>query len=81
MEVLERGDDAPPRFGLTVTKKTGHAVIRNRIRRRLREAIRTHAADDMSVGNDYVIVGRADILEASFDRLKAELSRRMRKAG
>lgn len=81
MEVLERGDDAPPRFGLTVTKKTGHAVIRNRIRRRLREAIRTHAADDMSSGNDYVIVGRADILEASFDRLKAELSRRMRKAG
>ncbi len=81
MEVLERGDDAPPRFGLTVTKKTGHAVIRNRIRRRLREAIRTHAADDMSGGNDYVIVGRADILEASFDRLKAELSRRMRKAG
>ncbi|MBO6541063.1 MAG: ribonuclease P protein component [Rhizobiaceae bacterium] len=81
LEILKRGDDEPPRFGLTVTKKTGKAVTRNRIRRRLREAIRTHAADDMASGNDYVIVGRTDILEAPFDRLKSELSRRMRKAG
>jgi ribonuclease P protein component len=35
----------------------------------------------MASGNDYVIVGRTDILEAPFDRLKSELSRRMRKAG
>lgn len=81
LEVLDRKDDAPPRFGLTVTKKTGNAVTRNRMRRRLREAIRVHAADDMAAGNDYVIVGRGDILTVPFDQLGNELSRRMRKAG
>jgi ribonuclease P protein component len=81
MEVLDRKDGQPPRFGLTVTKRTGKAVTRNRIRRRLREAIRVHAADDMTVGNDYVIVGRSDVLDVPFDQLKTELSRRLRKAG
>ena len=78
LEVLDRGDGAAPRVGFTVTKKTGNAVIRNRIRRRLREAVRVHAAGDMAAGHDYVLVGRRDILDAPFDTLKAELSRRMR---
>ena len=34
-----------PRFGFTVTKKLGGAVVRNRIRRRLREAVRLHLAE------------------------------------
>ena len=78
LEVLDRGDDASPRLGLTVTKKTGGAVERNRIRRRLREAVRTHAAGDMRAGNDYVIVGRREVLAVPFGQLKAELSRRFR---
>ncbi|QPC89588.1 ribonuclease P protein component [Mesorhizobium sp. INR15] len=78
VEVLNRGDDEAPRVGYTVTKKVGNAVVRNRIRRRLREAVRTHAADDMARGNDYVIVGREDALAAPFGQLKAELSRRIR---
>ena len=78
LEVLERGDDLPARYGLTVTKKTGGAVTRNRIRRRLREAMRVHAADDMAPGSDYVIVGRREALDAPFAELKAELSRRIR---
>lgn len=81
LEVLDRKDGGAPRFGLTVTKKTGKAVTRNRIRRRLREAIRVQAADDMAAGNDYVIVGRGDVLGVPFDQLRNELSRRMRKAG
>jgi ribonuclease P protein component len=78
LEVLQRGDELPPRFGVTVTKKAGNAVTRNRIRRRLKEAVRVHAADDMTAGSDYVIVGRRDVLDAPFDELKTELSRRMR---
>ncbi|WP_028033999.1 ribonuclease P protein component [Chelativorans sp. J32] len=78
LELLKRGDDDPPRFGITVTKKAGNAVERNRIRRRLREAVRVHAADDMAPGTDYVIVGRRDILDAPFGALKDELSRRIR---
>ena len=78
LEVLERGDTGLPRFGITVTKKIGNSVERNRIRRRVREAIRTYAAGDMLTGRDYVIVGRREILSAPFDVLKGELSRRMR---
>lgn len=77
LEVLNRGDSGTARAGITVTKKTGDAVTRNRIRRRLKEALRTHAADDMVPGHDYVIVGRPEILNVSFDMLKQELSRRM----
>lgn len=77
LEVLDRGDAAEPRVGFTVTRKAGNAVTRNRIRRRLKEAVRTHAAGDMADGNDYVIVGRRDILDVPFGALKAELSRRI----
>lgn len=78
VEVLNRGGGKAPRVGFTVTKKVGNAVVRNRVRRRLKEAVRTHAARDMATGNDYVIVGRDDVLSIPFDQLKAELSRRIR---
>jgi ribonuclease P protein component len=77
LEVLDRGDGGPPRAGFTATKKTGNAVVRNRIRRRLKEALRVHAAGDMAAGSDYVIVGRREVLGAPFGILKAELSRRI----
>jgi ribonuclease P protein component len=79
LEVLSRGDAGEPRFGLTVTKKAGNAVKRNRIRRRLREAVRVSAAADMAPGHDYVIVGRQDLLAVRFDEIKAELSARLRR--
>ena len=78
--MLDRGDGKAPRVGYTVTKKVGNAVVRNRVRRRLKEAVRVHAAHDMATGNDYVIVGRDDVLSIPFDQLKAELSRRIRGA-
>ena len=79
LETRMRGDDEPPRVGFTVTKKVGNAVKRNRIRRRLREAVRLSAADDMAAGADYVIVGRAELLDAPFEEIKAELRRRIRR--
>ena len=79
MEVLDRGDGGAARVGFTVTKKVGNAVVRNRIRRRLKEAVRVHAAGDMQPGNDYVIVGREEVLTAPFAAIKTELSRRMRR--
>jgi ribonuclease P protein component len=78
LEVLARGDERAPRFGLTVTKKNGNAVIRNRIRRRLRDAVRRSAADDMATGSDYVIVARREALGAPFAELAAELQRRIK---
>ena len=81
IEALDRRDGAEPRFGLTVTRKVGNAVERNRIRRRLREAIRTCCGADMVPGFDYVIVARRDLLSLPFDTLTGELSRRVAKAG
>jgi ribonuclease P protein component len=77
VEVLDRGDGGVPRVGFTVTKKVGNAVVRNRVRRRLKEAVRTGAAVGMAAGHDYVIVGRDDVLSAPFAQLQAELSRRI----
>lgn len=75
--MLNRNDGEAPRVGYTVTKKVGNAVVRNRVRRRLKEAVRTYAAADMERSHDYVIVGREDVLVAPFDQLKVELSRRI----
>lgn len=78
VEALDRGDGGLPRVGYTVTRKVGNAVVRNRIRRRLKEAVRVHAAADMAPGNDYVIVGRLEALSAPFGQISTELSRRIR---
>ena len=69
--------DAPPRLGLTVTKKIGNAVLRNRIRRRLREAVRTDIARDMRPGHDYVVVAKPEAATAPFDALARELRSRI----
>ncbi|WP_245410246.1 ribonuclease P protein component [Falsochrobactrum shanghaiense] len=66
-----------PRVGFTVTKKNGNAVIRNRIRRRLKEAVRCHAGRDMASSTDYVIVAREQALTAPFTQLAEEISRRI----
>lgn len=61
------------RFGFTVTKRLGNAATRNRIRRRLREAVRIAAPAHAASGTDYVVVGRAAALRLPFDRLVADL--------
>lgn len=70
VEVLDRNDpEAPARVGFTVTKKQGNAVERNRMRRRIKEAVRLSAGFAMKPGHDYVIVARRDVLSASFEQL------------
>ena len=54
------------RFGLTVTKRVGHATERNRIKRRLRTAARQAGVDFRHVDVDVVIIGRRDILTADY---------------
>jgi ribonuclease P protein component len=77
LEVLDRQDDAPARVGYTVTKKHGNAVERNRMRRRLKEAVRLNAAFAMKPGHDYVIVGRREVLGAPFSQLSQQLTHRI----
>lgn len=78
LEVLDRGAaDQAPRVGYTVTKRQGNAVERNRMRRRLREAVRLAAGFDMKPGHDYVVVARRDALQAPFDVLAQALVQRV----
>jgi ribonuclease P protein component len=67
------------RVGFTVTKKVGKAVVRNRIRRRLREAVRLAGGSAFTPDCDYVVAARREALTASFDELRGELSRALRK--
>jgi ribonuclease P protein component len=72
---VRRRPEAPDRvgIGLTVTKKLGGAVVRNRIRRRLRAAVRA-AADALEAGGlDLVIVARQAALTCPFDQLVGQL--------
>ena len=64
--------ERPPRIGFTVTRKIGNAVVRNRIRRRLREAARL-AESSAQPGTDYVVVARRAALTLQFDRLVTDL--------
>src|SRR5690348_17194963 len=67
-----RGDAGPARFGLTVSRKVGTAVERNRVRRRLREIVRRNAAVIAQDGHDYVLIGRRAALAMPFATIKAE---------
>lgn len=67
-------DTEEARFGLTVTKKEGNAVVRNRLRRRLREALRLAALPDARAGHDYVIVARRESLKTGFARLQQDIA-------
>ncbi|MET3590174.1 ribonuclease P protein component [Bartonella silvatica] len=66
------------RVGFTVTRKNGNAVKRNRIKRRLREAVRIGVTNNMEAGTDYVIVARPDVLHVSFASLINELNQRIK---
>jgi ribonuclease P protein component len=79
LQARPRGDAAAPRIGFTVTRKVGNAVIRNRARRRLREAAREILPAQAKAGYDYVLVGRLATLSRAWpdllDDLRNALSR------
>ena len=70
---------AAPRFGFTVTKQSGGAVERNRIRRRLKEALRLLDPLPARPGHDYVILARPEALGMPFLALQGELIRALGK--
>lgn len=77
--VLQKGASAPddparaPRFGFTATKKTGNSPERNRVKRRLREAVRLAAAAHTLPATDYVLIARRAALSQPFDLMIADL--------
>ena len=79
--VRDRGDeDSTMRVGFTVTKKIGGAVVRNRMKRRLRELARELLPAGGIAGADHVLIGRAGGVERDFGLLREELAKALEKA-
>jgi ribonuclease P protein component len=66
------------RFGFAVGKRVGGAVVRNRVKRRLRALVR---GLDHAEGWDVVIIARPDAASADFDRLRSALVSLLGRAG
>lgn len=65
---------AEPRIGLTTGRVLGGAVVRNRIRRRMREAVRLHASQ-LPLRTDVVLHPRKQVFDMEFVRLEQEVAR------
>jgi ribonuclease P protein component len=81
LQALAREDDGPARIGFTVTKKVGNAVVRNRTRRRLKEAVRLLLRDLPIRGVDLVVIGRDSTRARRFDVLMDDFRRALAKTG
>jgi ribonuclease P protein component len=76
--VFVRANDTPlSRFGFSLKKALGGAVVRNRIRRRVREIVRCHRTEIPS-GWDVVIHPKGNVAQADFAALTADLLRLLR---
>ena len=70
---LPNGSDVM-RFGITVTKKIGNAVVRNRMKRRFRALLRDALPVEGLAGHDHVLIGREGGVERDFALLRTELT-------
>ncbi len=79
--VRPRGDDDPTmRLGITVTKKIGGAIVRNRMKRRFRALAREVLPEAGLAGADHVLIGRSGGIERDFSALRDELRKALAKA-
>jgi len=78
--VSDRRDDDPAiRLGITITKKVGNAVVRNRMRRRFRELAREMLNNKGKAGADHILIGRDGGIERDFAELRADMARALDK--
>lgn len=69
-----------PRIGISVSRRVGKAVVRNRVRRRIREAVRP-VLDDLSAGRDLLFIARGPAATAEWSSLRGAVLELLRRAG
>ena len=70
------GVPGPPRVGLVVPRSVGSAVVRNRVKRRLRHAV---VGKGLKPGVDYVIIANSQITRAGFADIESWLTHALEK--
>jgi ribonuclease P protein component len=81
LQAMRRADALPIRLGFTVTKKVGNAVVRNRTRRRLKEAAALLLANHPVTGADLVLIGRDSTRKRDFTALQDDIRRALQRTG
>ena len=80
LQAARDGEAEAVRVGYTATKKIGNAVIRNRAKRRLREAARLVLAGQLMPGVELVLIARRETGEIAFSRLMQNLAKALDEA-
>jgi ribonuclease P protein component len=77
---IRRNDLEVTRFGFSTGRKLGGAIVRNRVRRRLREALRV-MAPSFQPGWDVLIIARQPVIAADYQDLTGALHSLLRRGG
>ena len=75
LQAKSRADSVKTRVGYTVTTKVGNAVVRNRIKRRLRAAVCQVFPSEAQAGFDYALIARRKAITAEFATIVQDLHR------
>ncbi|MGG3841339.1 ribonuclease P protein component [Anoxybacillus kestanbolensis] len=77
--VLDKPEQAYFRIGLSVSKKIGKAVVRNRVKRYVRQVFHEEW-DRIQTGKDYVIIARVPVATMEYEEVKKSLLHVLRRA-
>ena len=80
ISIYYRKNNEKNRYGISIPKKTGKAVIRNKIKRRIKNIIDNNK-NSMQSSYDYVIIIRKGILDLTYQEIEIELLNLMSKIG
>lgn len=82
IQILKREDrlEEESRFGLIVSKKLGNAVVRNTVKRRFREVVKSVFPTDLK-GYDIVMIGRKSTVTREFTQMQADMRWSLKRLG
>jgi ribonuclease P protein component len=76
--ILKKEEPQPFRIGLSVSKKIGNAVVRNKVKRYIRQVF-LELKEEVKEGHDYLIIARKPAAEMDFHEVKKSLTHVLKK--